>query len=82
CGTGCLKITLPNVIFPSFFKYYLRTSYMIDWLESNAVGATMLNLSSAILYKLPVILPPYEIQQKIGAILSAYDDLIENNLTR
>jgi len=82
CGTGCLKITPPSVIFPAYFTYYLRTSYMIDWLESNAVGATMQNLSSAILYKLPVILPSFEIQQKIATILFAYDDLIENNLKR
>ena len=34
------------------------------------------------LEKLQVLIPPLNIQQKIAAILSAYDDLIENNLKR
>ena len=81
CGTGCLKITPPSEILDSvYFKYYLDSSSAIDWLESNAIGATMKNLSGAILYKLPVILPNLTIQKKVAAILSAYDDLIENNL--
>jgi type I restriction enzyme S subunit len=42
----------------------------------------MLNLSAGILKKLPVVLPDLISQKKIAAILSAYDDLIENNLQR
>lgn len=83
CGTGCLKITVPaKVLNPLFFRYYLAKKEIIEWLDSNAVGATMKNLSTGILQKLPVVYPPLPIQQKIASILSAYDDLIENNLKR
>ena len=83
CGTGCLKITPPTAVLDAtYFRYYLSRSDVIEWLENNAIGATMLNLSGAILKRLPVSLPCLLEQQKIAAILSTYDDLIENNLER
>jgi len=83
CGTGCLKITIPKkALNPRFFRYYLAKQEIIEWLDGNAVGATMKNLSTGILEKLPVVFPPLPIQQKIAGILAAYDDLIENNLKR
>ena len=42
----------------------------------------MPNLNTAILRSVPVRLPPLPTQQRIAAILSAYDDLIENNERR
>ncbi len=81
CGTGCLKITVPTkALNPLFFRYYLAKKEIIEWLDGNAVGATMKNLSTGILQKLPVVYPPIPMQQKIAEILAAYDDLIENNL--
>ena len=47
--------------------------------EKHAIGATMLNLNTTILSNIPVCLPPIKIQRRIADILSAYDDLIENN---
>ena len=83
CGTGCLKITVPaKALNPLFFRYYLAKKEIIEWLDGNAVGATMKNLSTGILQKLPVVYPALPIQKKIAGILSAYDDLIENNLKR
>ena len=83
CGTGCLKITPPQTVLDAtYFRYYLGRSDIVEWLENNAVGATMLNLSGAILKRLPVSFPCLLEQKKIAAVLSAYDDLIENNLER
>ncbi|GAA6171513.1 restriction endonuclease subunit S [Colwellia sp. KU-HH00111] len=83
CGTGCLKITPPKkVLDPTYFRYYLSRSDTIEWLINNAVGATMLNLSGGILKRLPVVVPPLKEQKVLAAILSSYDDLIENNLKR
>ena len=39
----------------------------------------MLNLNTTILSNIPLLLPPIETQRRIADILSAYDDLIENN---
>lgn len=83
CGTGCLKIELPKaVLLPRFVYYYLGLSHVVEWLERNAVGTTMLNLNTGILggVKIPVL--PLAEQHRIADILSTYDDLIENNRRR
>lgn len=83
CGTGCIKIEVPpKVLFPRFMFYYLSTRHVADWLERNAVGTTMLNLSSTILGRLPVPDITLTQQRTIAGVLSAYDDLIENNQRR
>ncbi|MCK8601356.1 restriction endonuclease subunit S [Syntrophobacteraceae bacterium DRH4] len=84
CGTGCLKISLGDG--PLAYEYlhrYLSTPEVIGWIEGQAVGATMPNLNTGILERIPVFYPPTkESQRKIAAVLSAYDDLIENNKRR
>lgn len=83
CGTGCLRITLGNsLLFPRFLHYYLRQSDVIGWIYNQAVGATMPNLNTSILRSVPIKYPLLETQRKIASILSAYDDLIENNTRR
>src|SRR5438067_11535941 len=42
----------------------------------------MPNLNTAIIRSISISYPPLPIQYKIAAILSAYDDLIENNTRR
>lgn len=80
CGTGCLNVELnQEIVNPKFLFFQLQKSETIGWVEKNAVGATMLNLNTDILSRVPISLPSLEIQQKIAGILSAYDDLIENN---
>ena len=80
CGTGCLRVTI-NVTkaIPKFIFYQLQTSQSVGWVEKHAVGSTMLNLNTSILSNVPISLPPIEVQRKIADVLSAYDDLIENN---
>ena len=80
CGTGCLRVTIDkDKANPKFVFYQLQTSGSIGWVEKHAVGSTMLNLNTSILSHVPLILPNKKIQDKIADILSAYDDLIENN---
>ena len=83
CGTGCIKIEATGRrIWPRFLYYYMGVAESVDWLEKNAVGSTMLNLSSEIVSRFPLACPDIEVQQRIADILSAYDDLIENNRRR
>lgn len=80
CGTGCLRVTIDRKkADPKFVFYQLQTAKSIGWVEKHAVGATMLNLNTSILSQTPVLLPPLHVQSRIAEILSAYDDLIENN---
>jgi len=55
---------------------------IIGWIEGQAIGATMPNLNTDILNRVPVHFPAWDTQRKIVAILTAYDDLIETNNRR
>jgi len=61
------------------YLYYFIKS--IDLTNLN-VGSAVPSLSTEVLNKIEVSLPPLETQKRIASILSAYDDLIENNLKR
>ncbi|OGT15350.1 MAG: hypothetical protein A3J49_05485 [Gallionellales bacterium RIFCSPHIGHO2_02_FULL_57_16] len=84
CGTGCLKISLgDSPLISEFLHRYLSTKAVVSWIEGQAVGATMPNLNTGILERVPVFYPEDKTtQKKIAAILLAYDELIENNQRR
>lgn len=84
CGTGCLKVNLgkKEIISPIFLHYYFKLPEVVDYLKNQAIGATMPNLNTEILKRIPIRYPSIENQNKIIGILSAYDELIENNKKR
>lgn len=83
CGTGCLKITVPDaVLSPRFLFYFLGLPESVKWLENNSTGSTMMNLNTDILGRIEIPDLPIERQRRIADVLSAYDDLIENNRRR
>lgn len=83
CGTGCLQIVLgDSPLQPEFLYYYMEQAEASRWLEQHAVGTTMLNLSATAVAEFPVAFPLPQRQREIVGILSAYDDLIENNRRR
>ena len=63
---------------PRFIAYFLK---VLDIKGLNAAGAVP-GVNRNHLHKIKIKLPPLPTQRKIAAILSAYDDLIENNLRR
>ena len=83
CGTGCLRVQLDlHKVLPNFVFYILQRKDSVGWVENHAVGSTMPNLNTDILKKLPLRLPVLATQRRIASILSAYDNLIENNNKR
>ena len=79
-GSDCLKVALNDAVcFPKFIYYQLRSPYIGKWLETISIGATMPSLNTGLLSGIELVLPPIPIQKRITDILSAYDDLIENN---
>ncbi|MCP1249848.1 restriction endonuclease subunit S [Gluconobacter oxydans] len=77
CGTGCLRARPSTKNFAGFLFFFLQLPTIKSWLEHNAVGQTMPNMNTEILYELPLILPPLPEQKKIAAILSTWDRAIE-----
>ena len=83
CGTGCVKIEPPTEILePQFVYYFLSLPRVVEWLERNAVGTTMLNLNTKIIGRIHLPLLPLRHQQRVASILSAYDRKIDNNRRR
>ena len=52
------------------------------FIQLNLGGAAQPNANAQVLTSFPISLPPLPTQRKIAAVLSAYDDLIENNTRR
>lgn len=76
CGTGCLRARPISSMSPTFLGYQIGLPKLIAWLNSNAVGQTMLNLNTEILGELPLLLPPKSEQEQITSILSIWDRAI------
>jgi type I restriction enzyme S subunit len=73
---------IPDVSDASYLTHLARwCQHTRRWLAVSS-GTGILNIGQARAQTLVVPAPPMEVQQKIGAILSAYDDLIENNNRR
>ena len=67
---------------PNFVYAWLSSPLMVRYLENMNNGGAVPLLNLGIVRKVPVPLPPLETQNKIADIVSAYDDLIENNRRR
>lgn len=63
-----------------FLYYFLFLNR--EYFAKTATGATVKSLRLPIIADCPVILPPFPTQQQVADVLSAYDDLIENNTRR
>lgn len=67
---------------PFYLFYHLR--YIYPWIKSiaDARGSGKAIINKTDFGKIKINLPPLTIQKKIAAVLSTYDDLIENNNRR
>jgi type I restriction enzyme S subunit len=84
CGTGSIRIH-PGETGPvrhEYLRYFMRSRAAIDYLEGQAIGATMPNLNAGIVTGLPLTVPPLAQQNVVAEILSSLEDLIENNRRR
>ena len=64
---------------PKYIGYYMRWERFRAKFQAFSTMTTRASLRNEELLGLEISLPPIEIQEKIADILSAYDDLIENN---
>jgi type I restriction enzyme S subunit len=63
---------------PEYLFFYFAGPKMVQHVQGKAIGAAVPGINLGILKELPVVLPPFPVQQRIAGILSAYDELIEN----
>ncbi|MBA1147841.1 restriction endonuclease subunit S [Ectothiorhodospiraceae bacterium WFHF3C12] len=65
-----------------FLLYAFQSDYLQSQIKAFGSGATVEHMRVPDAKKLRVLLPPLATQHRIASILSAYDDLIENNTRR
>lgn len=70
---------ITELLEPRFIGYYLRTPEFRGKFMAFSAMTTRASLTNDDLLSLEVPVPPLPVQQRIASILSAYDDLIENN---
>lgn len=68
-----------NKILPEFIGYYFRTPAFRNEFQAFSTMTTRASLRNQELLGLSIPVPPMEMQKRIADVLSAYDDLIENN---
>ncbi len=71
-----------NGLSQTFLRYIVSSSDFAIYLKNIQGGVGVPHISGGQIKAFSFSLPPLPTQQKIASILSAYDDLIENNLKR
>ena len=65
-----------------FLACFIESSFFYNAIKSHFFGSTRDNISPNHIRLTSIPFPPLPVQRKIAAVLSAYDDLIENNTRR
>lgn len=83
-GSDCIRLRLASEqIVPRFVSYAFRRKQHQGWmLAQSGNKATMASLNHDVIKRIPLRFPDRVAQEAIISGLSAYDDLIENNLRR
>jgi type I restriction enzyme S subunit len=83
-GSDCIRLRIEtDQISPRFVSYAFLSNEHQQWmLTQSGNKATMASLNQDIIKRIKLLLPPRLVQDKVVDILSAYDDLIENNRRR
>ncbi len=78
-----LIVSLNKTEIDEEFLYYLFNYRSVrDQIQATASGVKVRHTSPSRIYEVEVKPPPLPTQRKIAAVLSTYDDLIENNTRR
>ncbi len=74
--------TDPSRLLPKYCAYYLNSPLNLRYAGSRASGTTRLRITRRDLSGFPIPVPEIKVQERIVGLLSAYDELIENNARR
>ena len=75
CGTGSLFVRFKTKVNCRFMLMLFQSGNCKEYLDSNASGATMLNINAGIVENMPIVLPSFSEQQRI---VERLDSISEN----
>lgn len=78
-GKSVCYLNISPTVEKQFIKYVLLSSDFQKYLENNATGTTIKNISLKQIRGYSFSLPPLDVQKKIAGVLGALDDKIELN---
>ena len=71
-----------HIAIPEYLYYWFSSREIRNYIIGLNTGSSVPLITLGKLRSVPIILPPLPVQHKIASILSAYDELIENNTRR
>lgn len=78
-GSDGIRVRFGDSINSTFMAYQFRSAVVRKWLIAHASGTTMASMNQTILSKLPILVPPSQVQRGIAEVLGALDDKIAAN---
>ncbi len=81
-GKSACYLNISDDVNKDFIRYVLEVNDFQRYAVAFATGATIKNLGLKAVRDYKFLLPPLPTQTRIASILSAYDNLIDNNLKR
>lgn len=80
---NCFKVLpIDKKLECDYLYWYLRSNAVYNYVNCIASGSAQPDLPHSSFNSITIKLPSNKVQNKIASILSAYDDLIENNIRR
>jgi type I restriction enzyme S subunit len=77
CGTGCLLVRLgPEWPSPLFASLALDRPETRAWITQHAIGATMPNLNTGILARVPIVVPPNKVLAAFNRVVQPLADRV------
>ncbi len=78
-----MKLTVdPSIASSRYVYYYFRAPETVQRIHNTALSSGVPHINLTLLREFVVEVPSLQVQRRIAAALSAYDDLIENNAKR
>lgn len=83
-GSDCIRLRLSgDVLIPRYVSYAMLEEPHKKWMLAQCGNkATMASLNHDVIKRIEIFVPPVPVQREIVGVLTAYDDLIENNRRR
>lgn len=81
-NSGMVILRCGKDIFPTYFYHLFKSNFLKQQIYLYSSGSAQPQLPIKDMKRMFIPLPKIETQKKIAAVLSAYDDLIENNKRR
>jgi type I restriction enzyme S subunit len=78
----CTRIRANKDVDQAFLRYIIGSGMFEGYVKPIVTGVNVPHISGGQIGNFMFLLPPLPVQRKIAAVLSAYDDLIENNNSR